>query len=121
MASITEVEVIAAFARRRKGKSLSVTDANTAISDFKADFSRDFNTVEVTSKVITKAVDLADKHSLRGYDAVQLASALEIYSRLTAIGVDFNLTPFTFVSADDELNTAASVEGLIVENPNNYP
>jgi uncharacterized protein len=121
MASITEVEVVAAFSRRRKGNTLSLTDANTAINQFTSDFSRDFNTVEVNPKIISLAVQLADKHSLRGYDAVQLASALEIYSRLILIGVDFNITPFTFVSADNELNSAALLEGLGVENPNNYP
>jgi uncharacterized protein len=121
MASITEVEVVAAFSRRRKGNTLSINDANIAINQFKSAFVKDFNTVEVTPKIISIATNLADKHSLRGYDAIQLASALEIYSRLITIGVDFNLTPFTFVSADNELNTAASLEGLSVENPNNYP
>jgi hypothetical protein len=32
-----------------------------------------------------------------------------------------SLPPVTFVSADNELNPAAASEGLIVENPNNYP
>ena len=32
MASITEVEVIAAFARRRKGKTLTTSDATVLIS-----------------------------------------------------------------------------------------
>ncbi len=121
MTSITEVEVVAAFARRRKGMSLSLIDANTAITQFKSDFSRDFNTIDITAKIISQAVNLSDKHSLRGYDAVQLASALEIYLRLDALGIDFSLTPFTFVSADNGLNAAAISEGLSVENPNNYP
>ena len=121
MASITEVEVVAAFSRRRKGHTLSINDANTAINQFRSAFIKDFNTIEITPRIISSAVNLSDKHSLRGYDAMQLASALEIYSRLIMIGVDFNLTPFTFVSADDELNSAALLEGLSVENPNNYP
>jgi uncharacterized protein len=121
MASITEVEVVAAFSRRRKGLKLSVTDSNTAISQFRSDFSRDFNTIDVTPKIISAAVNLSEKYSLRGYDAVQLASALEIYSRLITLGVDFNITPFTFISADYELNSTTTSEGLNVENPNNYP
>jgi uncharacterized protein len=32
-----------------------------------------------------------------------------------------NLPPIIFVSADNELNMAASGEGLVVENPNNHP
>jgi len=54
---------------------------------------------------------------LRGYDAVQLAAALEANDERLANA----LTPLTLVSADTELNTAAQAEGLNVENPNNYP
>ena len=60
---------------------------------------------------------LATKHSLRGYDAVQLAAALEANDERIANG----LPTLTFVSADTELNTAAQAEGLPVENPNNHP
>ena len=118
---LTQVEVVAAIARRRKGKTLSVTDANNFIQQFNFDFTTDFRSVSVNLHLIFHAVNLADKHSLRGYDAVQLATALEVYARLVALSVDFNHTPLTFVSADNELNAAAVSEGLNVENPNNYP
>lgn len=121
LASITEVEVVAAFSRRRKGKTLNAADANAAIQQFKTDFAKDFNTIEVTPNITSRAVALADRHSLRGYDAIQLACGLEIHSRLTLLGIDFNLSSFTFVSADDELNSAAQMESLTIENPNNYP
>jgi predicted nucleic acid-binding protein len=62
-------------------------------------------------------MSLATKHALRGYDAVQLAAALEANDERIAN----ELTPLTLVSADDELNTAAQAEGLTVENPNAYP
>lgn len=104
---LTQVEVVAAIARRRKGKTLSVSDANNLIQQFNLDFTTDFRSVSVNLQSIANAVNLADKHSLRGYDAVQLAAALEVCARLAAIGVNFNLTPFTFVSADNELNSAA--------------
>ena len=121
MASITEVEVIAAFSRRRKGKTLTTNDAAVLISQFKADFSKDYTTVEVVPKIISQAVHLADQHSLRGYDAVQLAAALEIYRKLISLKVNFGSSTLTFVSADNQLNSAAKAEGLTVENPNNYP
>ena len=60
---------------------------------------------------------LATKHALRGYDAVQLAAALEANDERIAD----DLAPLILVSADDDLNTAAEAEGLKVENPNNYP
>lgn len=121
MASTTEVEVVAAFARRRKGKTLTVADASIVIPQFKTDFSKDFSTVETTPRVISQAVHFADQYSLRGYDAVQLAAALEVYMKLINLKVDLSTSTFTFVSADNELNTAANAEGLTIENPNNYP
>ena len=57
---------------------------------------------------------LAEAHSLRGYDAVQLATAVEIHIR----GLTLGLPALTLVSADEELNLAARAEGLVVEDPN---
>ena len=121
MASITEVEVVAAISRRRKGRTLTPNDAGVFISQFKTDFAKDFSTVEIVPKTLSQAVYFADKYSLRGYDAVQLAAASEVYTKLINLKVDFNASTFTFVSADVELNSAAQNEGLTVENPNNYP
>lgn len=120
-AAIAQVEVVATLARKHKGNSLSIIDASQLIHQFNNDFNIDIRSVSISSNLLSFAVNLADKHLLRGYDAVQLASALEIYSRLSSIGVDFNLSPFNFVSADNELHTAAESKGLTVENPNIYP
>lgn len=66
--------------------------------------------------LITEARRLADRHGLRTLDAVQLATALAIFEEATAVGL-----PLTFVSADLELNAAATQEGLPVANPESYP
>jgi hypothetical protein len=60
---------------------------------------------------------LAETLGLRGYDAVQLAAGREI----NALCIASSLPPVIFVSADDELNAAAASEGLLIENPNDYP
>ena len=60
---------------------------------------------------------LAETHALRGYDAVQCAAALVIYTHRQTLGMH----PLTLVSADAALNTAAAVEGLQVDNPNAHP
>ncbi len=57
------------------------------------------------------------KIRFRGYDAIQLATALEANEKRLQRG----LSPLIIVSADSELNTASQAEGLQVENPNNYP
>jgi hypothetical protein len=59
---------------------------------------------------------LAETHGLRGYDAMQLATALEVNTLRIVSG----LPPLTLVSADVELNAAAIAEGLTVEDPNAY-
>jgi hypothetical protein len=60
---------------------------------------------------------VAETYGLRGYDAVQLAAALDVNTSYHAAG----LPTITLISADAELNAAATSEGLTVENPNNYP
>ena len=67
--------------------------------------------------VVHKAVELTQRHKLRGYDAVQLASGLILHDVL----VEAQESPLTFVSADSELLAAARREGLQVVNPNDYP
>lgn len=62
-------------------------------------------------------MDLAERHTLRGYDAVQLATACE----LNALLVSQQLEQITFICADNALLAAANLEGLLTENPNNYP
>ncbi|MBN4002390.1 hypothetical protein [Nostoc sp. LPT] len=60
---------------------------------------------------------LAEAYGLRGYDAVQLGAGCTV----NALCIANSLPLVTFVSADSELNAAAASEGLLVENPNNYP
>jgi len=51
---------------------------------------------------------------LRGYDAVQLATALYLHR----IRQELGLSPLIFVSADENLNAVAEAKGLRAENPN---
>jgi len=60
---------------------------------------------------------LLERHPLRAYDAVHLATALRIHRWLVAAGQ----VGLAFLSADDRLNTAAAAEGLAVDNPNQHP
>ena len=117
LARITRVEVAAAMARRLKGGSIATADAQNALTAFQHDLANNYFTVEITAALLSRAVSLATKHALRGYDAVQLAAALEANDERIAN----ELPPLTVVSADVELNAAAQAEGLKVENPNNYP
>lgn len=117
LARITRVEVVAAIARRLKNGSITTADAQNALAAFQYDLTNNYFTVEITPALLSLAMTLATKHALRGYDAVQLAAALEANDESMTTG----LPALTLVSADTELNTAAQAEGLNIENPNNYP
>ena len=117
LARITQVEVAAAFARRLKGGSLRQADADDAVKLFQHDLVNNYFVIEVTKDLLGEAMLLATKHALRGYDAVQLAAALETNKERLLQG----LSSLILVSADTELNNVAQIEGLTIENPNNYP
>ena len=71
----------------------------------------------LTLQLAEQAASLAEKHGLRGYDAVQLATALEANKVRDSLG----LSKLIFVSADGALNKAALSEALLTDNPNLYP
>ena len=91
------------------GHGISVADASQAIREFQRDFTVEFDVIEVTGGVISDAMRLAERHALRGYDAVQLSAALAVSAAAQSIGSDL------------DLNSAAAVEGLAVQDPNDHP
>lgn len=117
LARITGVEVIAALTKRMRTDSLTSSATIKATKRFEREFTNRYVLIEVSPQIIRTAMDLAKSYTLRGYDAVQLASALQANQDRTAIGG----TALTFISADKHLNTAATAEGLKVDNPNNHP
>lgn len=115
--SITAVEVIAALTRRERGKHLPQNDYQTSTQQFCSDLKFIYQIVDLTDRLITQAMRIAQSYALRGYDAVQLAAALAINSELQFA----QLPSLTLISADNELNLAAQKENLLVKNPNDYP
>ena len=76
-----------------------------------------FVLLPVDRLVIDRAVELTQWHRLRGYDAVQLATALVTTETMQMQ----NLSAPIFVAADRDLLTPAGAEHLSVENPLNHP
>jgi predicted nucleic acid-binding protein len=112
VARITLAETIAAVTRRERAGSISPQDAATAVADFQFDFARQYIVVEVSAGLVAQAATLARRHALRGYDAVQLAAALQVHANDPSV---------TLIWADLELNAAATAEGLRVDDPNGHP
>ena len=117
IAEITYVEIISALSRRHRGNTISTTNFQRSLNRFRKLFRNKFFVTPIDLKIIEEAGFLAEKHYLRGYDAVQLASALEVQKTRQSVGA----SSIIFVSADNALNLAATSEGLTVDNPNNYP
>jgi len=113
---ITLVELVAAISRRRKNGDLTPADAAAALSDVRADFASDYRVIEVRATHIAQAEALADRHALRGDDAVQLAAAIHVNDAYAAAGQP----AVTLISADLELNAVAAAEGLGVDDPNTH-
>ncbi|HEY9623420.1 MAG TPA: type II toxin-antitoxin system VapC family toxin [Crinalium sp.] len=117
VAAITGVEIVAAITRRARNGSVATADAALVCNQLRSDLQTDYQVVEITEEIIDSGMTLAETQGLRGYDAVQLASACAV----NKLCIDSGLSPIILVSADNELNLAATTEGLLVENPNNYP
>jgi hypothetical protein len=113
IAGVTGVEMVAAIARRARGGSISATDATATCRRIRSDLTTDYQVIEMTERLLSRAMTLAETHGLRGYDAVQLAAGCEVNALCVATG----LAPVIFVSADRELNAAAAREGLLSEDP----
>jgi len=105
IARIAGAEVISAIARRGRGGGIDPTDAANAIAQFRVEFTSAYSVVEITPALVQQAMDLAENHALRGYDAVQLAAAWEVNDQCLALG----LPALTLISADAALNAAATL------------
>ncbi len=114
--SLSVAEVVAAFTKRHLMREISTGLKAALISRFLRDGRQRCTLLEADSTVIDTAVQLIQRHPLRAYDAVQLATALILNNALIAD----QLPPLTFVSADNVLCRAARAEGLPAENPNEY-
>lgn len=116
-ATISKVEAAAALASKRRQKNISAKIYQQALADLAHDFTHEYTLVPVDMPLIEAAVRLTTRQKLRGYGAVQLATAQTIQSSLIVA----QLPPLTFLSADTDLLMAATSEGLLTDNPNLYP
>ena len=117
---ITTVEIVAALTRRVRTGTLTLHQATLAINEFKREIAHDYRILELSPIIANRAIALAETYSLRGYDAVQLASSLTIKDKLVSYKTTV-ASLYVLVSADNDLNNAASLESLAVENPNHHP
>lgn len=101
---MTYVEARAAFARRCREGALSRGYYAQIIRDLEHEWQA-YVLLEVTEPIIRTAGDLAERHALRAYDALHLATALSVRRE----------AQLEFVGADERLIAAAAKEGLTTQ------
>lgn len=114
LVEITLAEVASALAAKHRAPGgITRQQRDRALSRFLQDCDEHFVLLPVDRPVIDHAVDLTQDHRLRGYDAVQLATALVTNETLKS----HNLSPLVFVAGDDDLLTDAKAQNLLIDNP----
>lgn len=116
-AHISVVEVVSALQRRVRDGLLRPTDALALRTDFLGLCQVEYTLIGCTDAIIDQSWQLLERHPLRAYDAIQLASALAANTALGAAGLD----PATFLCSDQRLRQAATAEGLATDDPSQYP
>jgi len=99
---VSYAEARAALARHRREGALSRPALRSAVRELDGEWPS-YNVVEISEPLVRRAGILAERHALRGYDAVQLSAALEV----RRAGGDVE-----FASFDVRLNGAARRERL---------
>ncbi len=100
---VAYAETRAAFARRFREKAFTNDEYRELCAIFNDDWNH-YLTVRVTNKLVRLAGDLAEKHSLRGFDAIHLAASVTLKKELTA--------KIIFSCFDQKLQKASELEGL---------
>ena len=100
---VAYAEARSGLARARRMARLDDASYQTAIEEFEGRWTA-VNVVDVSDSLVRLAGDLAERHGLRGFDAIHLASALVVQRE--------GGQPVSFSARDDRLMEAAADEGL---------
>jgi len=111
------VEITSALNRRLREGTLTTADYTLTQNAFRGDCLNEYKIIPLDEAISDRACTLLERHPLRAYDAIQLASALAAQQFLG----ERDYPALTFLCADDRLNIAAASEGLAVDNPNYHP
>jgi predicted nucleic acid-binding protein len=98
---VTYAEGRAAFAGARRECIVTASMLREVVERLDADWAR-YDVVEVTEPLVRRAGALAEKRALRGFDSIQLASALEALRGVRG----------AFLCWDERLARAATAERL---------
>ena len=75
---IALAEVISALARKNRGNFITAKQFKKAVTRFRRVFKTQFYVIDIDEPIVEEAANLAEKYALRGYDSIQLSTALEV-------------------------------------------
>jgi uncharacterized protein len=107
------VEVYSAVNRLVREQSLTGNEYRDLTIELLNLYKSRYELIEISEGVVNTACAVLERHPLRTYDAIHLASALSVRQRLT----DVQKPTLTFLAADHRLLAAAQAEGLPTYNP----
>ena len=102
-AKIAYAEIFAGLSRKLRERSVSKAQYSTACRQFESEWHA-YVRIELQDDILALARDLIQRHPLRGFDAVHLASALRLKAAIAE--------EMRFVAADKNLLKAAQSEML---------
>lgn len=116
IAQITPVELYSAAARHYHDSHIDLAALQQLRNLLVRHIQDQYHLVALSDSIVMRALSLHETHRLHAYDSIQLASALELNTRLSVTE-----QPLTFVAADIRLLESAASEGLGIDNPDHHP
>jgi len=107
---LSQVELRSAIRRRERAGDIPTLAANELLATFKVHIEARFVIQKITDFVLDIASVLVDRHTLRAFDAIQLAGYVVLNSSARS---DMP----TFVCSDQALLVAAKQEGMVILDP----
>ena len=100
---VAYAEARAGFARRFRERAFTANEYRLLLSSLNEDWGN-YLILKVTNELVRRAGDLAEKHALRGFDAIHLSSAVSLCQDFSA--------PVVFSCSDRKLQKASELEDL---------
>ena len=113
---ITMAEIASALAVKNRATHNNISDleCQQLLKRFVMDSRSKFTLLPVRRPIVNRAMSLSKNHRLRGYDSVQLGTAVimkQVLAKYTTGG------ELIFVASDKDLLLAAQAEGIQTEDP----
>ena len=113
ISSLSTVEMMSVLMRHEREGLIFSVDRIELQNSFFHHLENQYITIELEDSVLARARDIIVRHPLRGADAIQLASAVQVTETLKIAPV--------FVSTRQPLLDAAATEGFKIDNPTTHP